>query len=600
MTTVVAPAKQLIEDFDPNDLIFTRNVRPVELDTEFVGSIKENGLFQPIIAAPHENGYAIILGNRRAKGSIEAERNVDLIVRNDLSAEEARIVGQLVENLHRMDMRESEIADAFAQLSIELGLDADQIATRVAQDPKKVRASIALAAMPKAARNAVDKGAMTLEAAEAIAEFESDPKAYKRLLETVEKSGSLSWALKNERRKAERAVLRQEATQTLKAAGVTMIGEPRELSWGGSKEVRLSRLADADGVELTPENHKSCPGNVAYFNENAQGDLKATFLCRDPHKYGHQVPSSYRFLSAAQEAAKEAAEQAARERREALEMAAEVRCEFIQELCRSKKVPKGMTRKVLAMLYKRGGDENCPEALEFLGAPGDDDRAARFGRFIGRMAEARLPLALLATVAVRAERDLRQAVFGYGDKWAAVEWLEFLMAYGYELTEPEAEVLAALRAKIAEAEARAAAKAAAEDEENEDEDYEEGLDQEDESESTGPELVNDKDAETAQEEDDPDADGADEHPIAELIGHLEAVADDEPDELNDDEESGSPWTTGSPDTRRSTSRSRPSPRAGGAMPLPPNAGVSDGTDTPGLTTTSPRPGVPRAPVPRDH
>lgn len=541
MTTVVAPAKQLIEDFDPNELIFTRNVRPVELDAEFVGSIKENGLYQPIIAAPHENGYAVILGNRRGKGSIEAERNVDLIVRNDLSAEEARIIGQLVENLHRMDMRESEVADAFAQLSIELGLDADQIATRVAQDPKKVRASIALAAMPKAARSAVDEGTMTLEAAEAIAEFEGDPKAYKRLLETVEKGGKLSWALKNERRKAEKAVFRQEATQALKAAGVVMIGEPRDLSWNGSKEVRLSRLADADGGELNPENHKSCPGNVAYFNENEPGDLKATFLCRDPHKYGHQVPSGYRFLSAAQEAAKEALEQATRERREALGMAAEVRCEFIQELCRSKKVPKGMTRKVLAMLYTRGADETCPEALEFLGAPGDDDRAARFDRFVGRMAEARLPLALLATVAVRGERDLRQAFVGWGNKRAAVEWLEFLMAYGYDLTEPEADALAELRAKIADAEARAAAEAAAEDEEDEEEDYEdedETDEDEVEDEGTGSELVDDEHMETTEGENDPDADEADEDPIDELIRQLEAVVVDESDELNETEEPG--------------------------------------------------------------
>jgi len=546
VTTVVAPAKQLIEDFDPNELVFTRNVRPVELDAEFVGSIKENGLYQPVIAAPHEDGFAIILGNRRAKGSIEAGRNVDLVVRNDLSAEEARIVGQLVENLHRMDMRASEIADAFAQLSIELGLDDEQIATRVAQDPKKVRASIALAAMPKAARSAVDKGTMTLEDAEAIAEFEGDPKAYKRLLETIAKGGTLSWALRKERQKAERAVLREETTRALKSAGVVIVGEPRELSWGGSKEVRLSNLADSDGVALTPENHKSCPGNVAYFNEYQPGDLKATFLCRDPHKYGHQVPFGYRFRSAAQEAAIEAAEQAANERREALKMAAEVRCEFIQELCRSKKVPKGMTRKVLAMLYQAGADESGPEALEFLRVPGDDERADRFGRFIGRMAEARLPLVLLAMVAARGERAMQHVALGHGKKSAAVEWLEFLMDYGYDLTEPEADLIASLRAKIAEAEARAAAKvaeeaeaarqaAAEEPEEQEGEQEDQVPDDEhleDEGESTGAELVDEQDAETFQEEDDPDAEGSDDHPIAELIRHLEAVADDEPDELN--------------------------------------------------------------------
>ncbi|MEY9846102.1 ParB/RepB/Spo0J family partition protein [Streptacidiphilus sp. BW17] len=504
-------AKVLLEDVDPSELIFTRNVRKAELTPDFVGSIKENGLYQPIIATPHEDGIAIILGNRRAKGSIEAGRTVDVIVRNDLTAEEARIIAQLAENMHREDMRQSEIADAYAQLSIELGLDADQIATRVAQDPKKVRASIALAAMPKTARVAVDKGALTLEDATLLSEFEGDPKAYKRLLGTIEKAGSLTWAIKDERRKAARAVLRQETTQALKAAGVRMVGEPYGFSWKSSKEVGLDRLADGDGVVLSPENHKDCPGNAAFFNEHQDGDLKATFLCRDPHQYGHQVPASYSFLSPAEEAAKAAAEQGARERREALAIAEEVRHEYIQELCRSKKVPKGMTRKLIAMLFTLGADEASPEALSLLKAPGDDDPRARYGRFVGRMAEARLPLALLATVAVRAERAVRQAASGYGDKWAAIEWFEFLMAYGYELHEPEVELLAGLRAKIAEAEARAAAKAAAEAEEDEDRDEEDA-----------PELAADDD-----QEDEADSQSR----------HLEIVMDDEPDDL-DSEDAG--------------------------------------------------------------
>ncbi|PYC82608.1 hypothetical protein C7C46_09605, partial [Streptomyces tateyamensis] len=454
-------AKVLLEDVDPTELTFTRNVRKAELTADFVASIAENGLYQPIIATPHEDGIAIILGNRRAKGAIEAGRLVDVIVRNDLTAEEARIIAQLIENMHREDMKQSEIGDAYAQLSIELGLDADQIATRVAQDPKKVRASIALAGMPKIARAAVDKGELTFEEAEALAEFEGDPKAYKRLLAKIDNGHGLNWAIKDERRKAERAALRAETAQALAAVNVRMVGEPQGFSWGSSREVNVNRLADADGVVLTPETHAACAGHAAFFNEHQDGDLKATFLCRDPHQYGHHVSGSYHFLSDEETAAKAATEQAARERREALAISQEVRVEYIQELCRLKKVPKGMTKKVLRLLYTLGADEASPEVLVYLNAPGDDDRSDRFERFTRRMAEARLPLVLLAAVAVRAERAVRQALSGYGDKRAALDWFEFLVAYGYELTDPEVELVADLSAKIAEAEARAAEKAAA-------------------------------------------------------------------------------------------------------------------------------------------
>jgi ParB/RepB/Spo0J family partition protein len=140
---VTPVAKVLIEDVDPAELVFTRNVRKSEVTPDFVGSIKTNGVLQPIIAMPYGDGLAIIIGNRRVKGAIEAGRNVDVIVRHDLTVDEARIVAQLVENCHREDMCASEIADAYAQLHL-LGLDAEAIAAQVVADPKKVRASIAL------------------------------------------------------------------------------------------------------------------------------------------------------------------------------------------------------------------------------------------------------------------------------------------------------------------------------------------------------------------------------------------------------------------------------------------------------------------------
>ncbi|MFI5527054.1 ParB/RepB/Spo0J family partition protein [Kitasatospora sp. NPDC051853] len=522
-----ASVKVFLEDVDPAELTFTRNVRKAELDDEFVASIAEHGLYQPIIATPHENGFAIILGNRRAKGSIKAGRLVDVIVRNDLTAEEARIIAQLIENMHREDMTESEIGDAYAQLSIELGLSTEQIAAQVAQDPKRVRASIALAGMPKAARAAADTGKLTLEDAAQLAEFEHDPKAYKRLLAKIENGQGLNWAIKDERRKAQRAALRAETTQALTAAGVRMVGEPQGFGWGASREVAVERLADADGVVLTPETHAACPGHAAYFNEHQAGDLKATFLCRNPHEYGHHVSGSYRFLGAEESAAKAAAEQADRDRREALAISREVRTEFVQELCRSKKVPKGMTKKVLRLLYTLGTDETSPEVLVYLNAPGDDDRTDRFDRFTRRMAEARLPLVLLAAVAVRAERAVQQAIFGYGDKWAALEWFDFLTAYGYELTDPEVELVAEFRLKLAEAEARAAAKAAEDaarqadtDEEQDDEDQDDTEDEEVEERELA--AVEDKGAVEDEDEDE----------VEEETGGSELTAVEESDELS--------------------------------------------------------------------
>lgn len=63
------PAKVLLEDVDPSELIFTRNVRKAELTPDFVGSIKENGLYQPIIATPMRMGSrsSLATDERRAR-----------------------------------------------------------------------------------------------------------------------------------------------------------------------------------------------------------------------------------------------------------------------------------------------------------------------------------------------------------------------------------------------------------------------------------------------------------------------------------------------------------------------------------------------------
>lgn len=475
-----ATSKFLLEDVDPATLIATKNVRPVDVDAELLESVREHGLFQPIIATPYEGGYAVILGNQRRAAAVEAGRTVDVIVRTDLSADAARIVAQLVENMHRKDMRPTEVAAACAQLAIDLGLSEEEIAKKLSKSRKDVRASLALHEMPKAARDAADAGQLDLETATALASFEADPKAYKRLLKATE-DGNLPFALKMETRKREHAGQKITATAKLQAEGVTIIPKPGAIGYG-SRELSVFSLSNAEGELLTVADHAGCAGHAVYLENSSYSGVSEHYVCRDPKRYGHVIRGYYNYKSPEEAAAKAAAEEEARraqaERAEAMAIALELRSEFVQGLCRSKKVPKGGMRFALDVLFAHGYKPDLASAvLAYMGVTeAGDDLEQTFGVKVGRIAEARQPLVALALAAAVAESHVQSLSKPWraGDKGLALRWFEFLTSHGYELCDPEREFVDGLRKPDPEDE---------EDQDDEDwRDDEEEQDQDDEQE----------------------------------------------------------------------------------------------------------------------
>lgn len=475
-------AKVLHQGVAPDKLILLKNVRPVDLDDEFLDSIREHGLLQPIVAAPYEDGrYAVLFGNRRAAGVQKVGCTADVIVRNDLTEDSARIVAQLVENLHREDMRPSEVAAACAQLAIDLGLSEDQIAKKIGKKKKDVRASLALHGMPTAAKEAADAGQLDLETAAALSAFEADPKAYNRLMKASQ-DGRLPFALKEEERKRERAIEKAERTATLMKAGVAIIPKPSAIGYG-SREVRLTSLRNEQSEPMTAERHATCPGHAAYFDSGSYEAVRETYVCRDPKRYGHTVSGYYSYQSpeevAAQEAAMEQARREQQEREEAMAIARELREEFIRGLCRSKKTPRGVVRFALEVLFEHGFDQKGA-ALSFLGAAEAEEGVAAFSARLGRYAETRQPLAALALAAAEAEENITRLSRPYrsGDTELALKWLNFLSGHGYELSDPEQEFAARLQEVAAE-------------EENEPEDWDED-DEEDQGVEEEPESAEDQ------------------------------------------------------------------------------------------------------------
>ncbi|WP_428311361.1 ParB/RepB/Spo0J family partition protein [Hydrocarboniphaga sp.] len=98
---------------------------------ELAGSIKAQGVIQPIVVRPADNGrYEIVAGERRWRAAkLAGLATIPAVVRN--LDERGAMAVALVENIQRADLNPLEEAEALHKLILECGLTHEQAATAV-------------------------------------------------------------------------------------------------------------------------------------------------------------------------------------------------------------------------------------------------------------------------------------------------------------------------------------------------------------------------------------------------------------------------------------------------------------------------------------
>jgi ParB family transcriptional regulator, chromosome partitioning protein len=111
----------------------TREVEDDGTLEELAASIKVNGIVQPIVVRPSEEGngrYTLILGERRMHAAKKAGKtHVPALVRKVAAQQAAEMT--IIENLQREDLSALEQARAFKVLSTEFNLTQEEIGKRV-------------------------------------------------------------------------------------------------------------------------------------------------------------------------------------------------------------------------------------------------------------------------------------------------------------------------------------------------------------------------------------------------------------------------------------------------------------------------------------
>jgi len=154
---------------------------------ELASSIKEHGVFQPIIAKKSIKGYEIIAGERRVKASKLANlETIPAIVRDFTDAEMMEIA--LLENLQREDLTPLEEASAYKKLIDNLGLTQEKLAERVGKSRSHITNMVGLLHLPEEVKDLLVENKISMSHARVLSKLEDLDKV-KLLAERIVNEG---------------------------------------------------------------------------------------------------------------------------------------------------------------------------------------------------------------------------------------------------------------------------------------------------------------------------------------------------------------------------------------------------------------------------
>ncbi|MCK7489724.1 MAG: ParB/RepB/Spo0J family partition protein [Anaerotruncus sp.] len=115
---------------------------------ELAQSIKETGIVQPVIVAPEDDHYKIIVGERRWRAAQKAGlRKIPVLIRNIPKDKQLEV--SLIENIHREELNALEIAQAYQRLIDEHGYAQHELADKVGKDRSSVTNYLRLLKLPQ-------------------------------------------------------------------------------------------------------------------------------------------------------------------------------------------------------------------------------------------------------------------------------------------------------------------------------------------------------------------------------------------------------------------------------------------------------------------
>ena len=150
---------------------------------ELASSIKEHGVFQPIIVKKSIKGYEIIAGERRFRASkLAGVQTIPAIVK-DFSDEEMMQIA-LLENLQRENLTSIEEAKAYKSIIESMNITQDELAKKVGKSRSHVTNILGLLKLPASVQDMVLYNKLSMGHARVLSKLD-DPKTIEDLAQRV-------------------------------------------------------------------------------------------------------------------------------------------------------------------------------------------------------------------------------------------------------------------------------------------------------------------------------------------------------------------------------------------------------------------------------
>lgn len=285
MTETTTQPDFTLEHVNPAQLNIGDNVRAgARLSKEFLASVKEHGVLNPITAVRMDDGTITVRDGQRRT---EAARQVGLAsipavihtaAGDDKTVRTQRVVQQIVLNDQRSALTDAERARGINQLLLD-GVSPTKVAKNLSTTRTTVDA-VRAAVTSAPAMSALDTGQLSLTEAVVFVEFDEDPDAQAELLEVA---GTGQFQHRAEQLRADRAERQQraEAAEQWAAKGYRVLEDRPD--WHDPEVLRLSCLRTDDDERVPVE-----------FAEQSDPQHWAVHLRREDiyadHQSGQEVP----------------------------------------------------------------------------------------------------------------------------------------------------------------------------------------------------------------------------------------------------------------------------------------------------------------------
>lgn len=140
---------------------------------DLANSIKEYGVFQPIIVKKSVKGYYIVAGERRVRASKMAGLDKIPAIPRDFTDSQMMEIG-LLENIQRENLNVIEEAEAYKAMLDNLHLTQDELSKKVGKSRSHITNIIGLLRLPDEVKQMVLKNDISMGHARVLSKIESD------------------------------------------------------------------------------------------------------------------------------------------------------------------------------------------------------------------------------------------------------------------------------------------------------------------------------------------------------------------------------------------------------------------------------------------